>query len=216
MQKIPTYSLYLVTSHEYSAGRNTLEVAEAAIGGGIDILQLREKTLPRPELVSLGKKLSTLCKKSNIVFIANDDPELTVEIDADGVHFGQEDIKKYPIEKARALLGKDKLIGLSTHSLKEVEEANSLDINYIAFGPLFETKTKNYFLGTKDLNQALARSKFPVICIGGINLENIGQLLKLGATNIAVIREITQSRDITEKTRQLKTKLLEYKNASNR
>jgi len=215
MKKINSYSLYLVSSQEYSAGRTSLEVAKAAIRGGIDILQLREKTLPPTELISLGKKLSTWCQKSNIVFIANDDPELAVELEADGVHLGQEDIKKYPIEKTRTIIGKDKLIGLSTHCLEEVEAANQLDINYIAFGPLFETKTKSYSIGIKDLPKALELSKFPVVCIGGINLNNIQQVLGLGALNIAMIREITESPNIEEKTKQLKNLILKYKNADN-
>ena len=188
-----------------------MEIAQAAIRGGIDVLQLREKNMPENELAGLGKKLSTLCRNSNIVFIANDNPYLTVKIDADGVHLGQEDIKKYPIPQVREIIGKDKLIGLSTHSLKDIEAANQLAINYIAFGPLFETKTKNYFLGIKDLPQALSLTKFPLFCIGGINANNIDSLLKLGAGRFAMIREITASTDIEKKVKYLKNKILSFK-----
>lgn len=208
---MPKLNLYLVSSQEYCAGRKTLEVAESAIRGEIDALQLREKNIPREELINLGKKLSTLCKSQNIVFIVNDDPSLAVQLDADGVHLGQEDIKQYPIDKVREIIGRNKIIGLSTHCLEQIEAANKLDINYIAFGPLFETKTKNYSIGIKGLPEALKLSKFPLVCIGGINLNNIEEVLKLGATNIAMIRGITESQNIEKKVKQLRNLISHYK-----
>ncbi len=211
MPSFNSHNLYLVTSEQYSNQRGTLEVAKAAIDGAIDILQLREKDMAKDRLISLGKKLSTLSKEKNIVFIVNDDPNLAAELDADGVHLGQEDIQKYPIETTRKLIGKDKIIGLSTHSLEQIEQANKLDINYIAFGPLFKTKTKDYSIGIKNLAEALKLSKFPLVCIGGINSNNITQVLKLGATNIAMIREITESADVTKRTKELKKIILTYK-----
>jgi len=203
--------LYLVSSQQYSAGRTTLEVAKSAVAAGIDALQLREKNITKDDLTILGKKLSTLAKSKNIVFIVNDDPYLAAELDACGVHLGQEDIKKCSIEKTRKIIGKDKIIGLSTHSLEQIKQANKLDINYIAFGPLFETKTKNYSIGIKDLPKALRLSKFPLVCIGGINSNSIEEILKLGATNIAMIREITESQNIEEKVKQLKNLMVQYK-----
>ena len=205
------YRLYLVTSHEYSGEKTTTQVVKDAIAGGIDIVQLREKTDKESEVINTGRKLSTLCQKSNIVFIINDDPYIAKKVNADGVHLGQEDIKKYPVDKTREIIGKSKLIGLSTHSLEEVENANNLDINYIAFGPIFKTKTKKYFIGTKNIPKVLEISKFPVFFIGGINSSNIKEILGLGAKNIAMIREITQSPDIAQKTKELKNLILKYK-----
>ena len=204
-------SLYLVTGQQYSGGRTTLEIAEAAIASGIDIIQMREKNLSYDRQKQLGKKLSTLCKSSSIVFIANDDPGLAKEINADGVHLGQEDIQQWPIAKVTEILGPGKIIGLSTHSLKEVKEANSLDINYIAFGPIFATKTKSYCIGTKDIAKALKLSKFPVVCIGGITETNIETILRLGADNIAMIRTITQSENVYNKVRELKNIINRYR-----
>ncbi|MCF7908098.1 MAG: thiamine phosphate synthase [Candidatus Omnitrophica bacterium] len=216
MKSISNYNLYLVTGEQRSATKKTLEVVRLAINGGANIIQLRDKNMARSELVSLGKKLSTLAKSKNIVFIVNDDPDLAAELDADGVHLGQTDIEKYSVEKTRKLIGRNKIIGLSTHSLEQIEQANKLDINYIAFGPLFETKTKNYSIGTRDLTKALSLSKFPLVCIGGINSNNIEEVLKLGATNIAMIREITESQDIEKKVKQLKSLITKYKkNADN-
>jgi thiamine-phosphate pyrophosphorylase len=207
-------SLYLITSEEYSAGKTTLEVAEAAISAGIDIIQMREKTLSYAGQKQLGKKLSTLCKSSSIVFIANDSPVLAKEINADGVHLGQEDIQQWPIAKVREILGPDKIIGISTHSLKEIEQANDLDINYIAFGPIFATKTKNYCIGTKDIAKALKVSKFPVVCIGGLTEANIETVLGLGCDNIAMIGTIAESQNVYNKVRELKKIINRYRRQS--
>jgi len=209
---IGNYKLYLVTSQEYSQPETTLEIAKKAIAGGIDIIQLREKTLKESQIIKLGRKLSTLCKKSNIVFIVNDNPHIAKEVNADGVHLGQEDIKEYSLKKTRKILGKNKIIGLSTHSLEEAKKANTYDINYIAFGPIFRTKTKNYFIGTEEVPQVLKISRLPVFFIGGINYSNIEDLLKLGAKDIAMIREIIQSKNVARKVKELKNIILKYKN----
>lgn len=198
-------NLYLVTTEEYS-NKSTLEIAEEATRAGIDILQMREKQKSYDELVLLGKKLSKLCKERGVLFIINDNPVLAKEVDADGVHLGQEDIKEMQIEKVRGIL-KDRIIGLSTHSLEQVRKANLMDIDYIAFGPVFKTQTKDYFLGTKDIKEVIQISNKPVVFIGGIKMDNIDVLIKLGAKNIAVITEITKADDIHSKVKQLKDKL---------
>ncbi|MBN3040835.1 MAG: thiamine phosphate synthase [Candidatus Omnitrophica bacterium] len=205
-------NLYLVTSQEYCLQKTTLEVAREAIAGGIDIIQMREKTFANDELIKLGKELSTLSKKHNIVFIANDDPCLAKEINADGVHLGQSDILKHPIYKVRELLGKDKIIGVSTHCLEQVKEANSLDIDYIAYGPIYKTKTKDYTVGPEKIEDVIKTSRFPVVFIGGINKENIRAVLKRGARNMAMIREISESPDIKAKIKELKEIINEYNN----
>ncbi len=114
MQKIKNYSLYLVISEEYGNGRSALEIAASAIAGGVDIIQMREKDKPREELVRLGRELSLLCRERGVKFIVNDDPLIAKETDADGVHLGQDDIRRSPIRKVRELLGPDKIIGVST------------------------------------------------------------------------------------------------------
>jgi thiamine-phosphate pyrophosphorylase len=204
-------NLYLITGQEHSLERNSFEVAQLAIKGGIDILQMREKTLPKQDKLTLGKKLSTLCKVNTIVFIVNDDPDIAKAVDADGVHLGQEDLEKNPVERVREILGPNKIIGVSTHSLAQIEKANKLNIDYIGFGPIFTTKTKSYSIGTKDINQALRVSRSPVVCIGGINTSNISEILSKGVKNIALIREVTQAADIYKRTKELKKILNEHK-----
>ncbi len=210
MKKLNNYNLYLVLSSEYILSKSPVEVTKEALEGGVDILQMREKSLSYDELLSLGKELLALCKKSNKLFIVNDDPHLAKAIDADGVHLGQEDIKKYPIELTRSIIGDDKIIGVSTHSIDQFKEANEKDFDYIAYGPIFFTKTKDYFIGTDDIEQVIAIASKPVVFIGGINLSNIDELLKRKAKNVALIRAITESDNIPNTTKNLKEKIANY------
>ena len=155
-----------------------------------------------------------LCQKSDVIFIVNDDPILAKQVDADGVHLGQQDIMKYSIDKTRSILGKEKLIGISTHSLEQFEKANQSDCDYLAFGPIFSTKTKDYFIGTDDIAAIMRITKKPVIFIGGINLENADSVLEKGAKNLAVIRSIVGADDIITSTSVLKQRI-EYQRDKN-
>lgn len=204
MDKIKNNSLYLVTGTEYSNGRDTVEVAEKAIAGGVDILQMREKKMSPSELSSLGSSLRKLCSENNVTFIVNDDPLLAKELPADGVHLGQEDLLKYPPEKTREIIGADKIIGISTHSVEQFRAACGSDCDYIAFGPIFHTLTKDYAIGAGDIEEILKLATKPVIFIGGINADNISSVLDAGAKNIAVIRAIAQADDITAATRRIR------------
>ncbi|MGB2601501.1 MAG: thiamine phosphate synthase [Candidatus Omnitrophota bacterium] len=208
---IKDHSLYLVTSEEYSEGRTSLEIATEAVAGGIDILQMREKTKPRDELIELGSKLSKLCEKTETVFIVNDDPFLANEVEADGVHLGQEDMQKYTLEVVRDIIGKGKIIGTSTHSVEQFETANNSDVDYIAFGPIFPTKTKDYAIGLKDISTVIDMALKPVVFIGGINLDNIDEVMVRGARNIALIRGITAVENIKNKVMKFKQKIDSYK-----
>lgn len=211
MRKIKENSLYLVISEECGRPRSALEIAGPAIEGGADILQMREKNKARPELTHLGRALSQLCRDRGSIFIVNDDPVLAMEVNASGVHLGQDDIKRYPIKEARRILGRDKIIGVSTHSIDEFRKANDDDVDYIAFGPVFPTKTKDYFIGTKDIKSVLQVAKKPVFFIGGINISNVDELLRLGAKNIALIRDILEAEDIKSKVISFKKKLTRTK-----
>lgn len=209
MNKIQDYSLYLVLTESYAQGKDILSIAKAAIAGGIDILQMREKDKSHEELRNIGSELSRLCRDNGVPFIVNDDPELAKELNASGVHIGQSDLISHPIEEIRRTIGKDRLIGLSTHSLEQFKEANESDLDYISFGPIFPTKTKDYYIGTSEIKDVLKLALKPVIFIGGINTLNVDSLLGLGVRNIALIREIMQADDIVLKTREFKNKLKE-------
>ncbi len=207
MRKINSHSLYLVVSEECGHGRRALEIAELAIAGGVDIIQMREKKKSANELLKSGRDLSKLCAENNVIFIINDDPAIAKKTGADGVHLGQEDMSIYPIAMARSIMGENKIIGISTHSLSQFEKANEEDVDYIAFGPVFPTQTKDYCIGTGDVKKVLRIAKKPVFFIGGIDFLNIDELLSMGAENIALIRGITEAEEIVSKTRQFKNKI---------
>lgn len=207
MNRIKDYNLYLVLSSEYAKGRPILDIARQAVAAGVDILQMREKDISEKDLMILGASLLSLCREFNIPFIVNDDPYLAKRLNADGVHLGQEDIKRYPLLSARNIIGPGKTIGISTHSIEEFKQANSEEFDYIAFGPIFPTRTKDYYIGTADINEALDIANKQVVFIGGINLENVDSLLNKGAKNIAAIRAITESDNITVTVESLKHKI---------
>lgn len=203
MKKIEDYSLYLIISEECGKGRNVADIARAAIAGGVDIIQMREKNKKDDKLISLGKELSCLCKEKGVTFIVNDDPFLAKKVNADGVHLGQEDMERFSINETRSIVGRSRVIGVSTHSIKQLEKANGDDVDYIAYGPVFPTKTKDYCIGTKDVARVLVIAKKPVFFIGGIDLSNIEEILRIGARNIALIRGITEAVDIKSATEEL-------------
>lgn len=210
-KKLKDYSLYLIISEEYGKGRNTIDIAKCAIAGGVNVIQMREKNKPIGELLTLGKALSGLCKRNRVTFIVNDDPMLAKEVDADGVHLGQEDIKLFSLEVSRRILGPKKIIGASTNSLESFRQAHDSGFDYIAFGPVFRTEIKNEYAGTKDIEIILRESSKPVVFIGGITQENIKELLDRGAKHISLIRGIIQQDDITRAAKVFRMMLDSHK-----
>ncbi len=207
MSNFPKNSLYLVSSEEYCKGKKTLDIAREAVSGWIDVFQMREKHKTKAELIALGKELKQICAEGGTIFIVNDDPRIAKEVEADGVHLGQEDSEIFTLEETRKILGKDKIIGLSTHSIEQFEIANQADLDYIAFGPIFSTKTKDYTIGTRDIAQVMQIAKKPVVFIGGITLENVDQVLREGAKNIAAIRSIVEADDVGERITNFKLRM---------
>ena len=189
-----------------------MDIAKDAIDGGVDILQMREKNKSPEALLVLGRELREICSAGDVTFIVNDNPVLAREVGADGVHLGQEDVSEFPINETRKILGDGKIIGVSTHSVDQFSKANETDVDYIAFGPIFHTLTKDYDIGTKDVERVLAIAKKPVVFIGGINMSNVDMLLEKGARNIAAIRSIVQAEDVRAAARELKEKVLSYEN----
>ena len=200
-------ALYLVISEEYALGRKASDIALAAAQGGVQLIQMREKNLPRHELLGLGRCLKNICAQYEVIFIVNDDPVLALACDADGVHVGQEDVDLYGgIDGVRKIIGR-KIIGISTHSLEQVDVASRTDVDYIAFGPVFPTKTKNYSIGISDIGAAMRLSCKPLFVIGGINIANLDEVLAAGARRVAVIRDIVQAEDISQRTAEYIVKM---------
>ena len=212
MRKIKDYSLYLVITEEYCLGRDPIEIAEQAIAGGVDIIQMREKHRSRSELIALGKRFAKLCKAGGVTFIVNDDPQLSREVDADGVHLGQDDVSHFSIRSARDIIGPGRMIGISTDSVTQFEKANAEDADYIAFGPIFSTTVKNYCVGTGSIKTILAAARKPVFFIGGITLATLAEALAEGVRNIALIKGIAEASDVKEATKRFKGELSKQKN----
>src|SRR3990170_8111058 len=171
--------LYLILDQQYTK-KDIVSIAEEALDAGVDVIQYREKGLSKKDAIKIAEKLRTLTAKAAVTFIINDDPVLALAVDADGVHLGQEDI---PVHIARRILGKDKIIGLSTHSYKEAIEADSPEINYIGFGPIFKSGTKMVTapLGPEAISRVRNAISIPIIAIGCISDENIADVIRYGA-----------------------------------
>lgn len=181
-------------------------IAKNLIAGGADIIQLRTKSCPAKNFIKIGAEIGYLTRKSKVVFIINNRVDIAVAVEADGVHLGQEDL---PVEDARKILGKDKIIGLSTHSLTQAIAAQNYDIDYISVGPIFKSPTKPELtpIGIETLKKIVRISNLPVVAIGGINIKNLETVFNCGADNIAIISAILSSDNIRENTRGFKTKI---------
>jgi thiamine-phosphate pyrophosphorylase len=210
MKSIGDRCLYLAISEEYTGGRSVVEVAKAALAGGVDMIQMREKDKPRGELIKLGRELAALASNNNAPFIVNDDPYIAAEAGADGVHLGRGDLERCDIKKARSILGDGAIVGVSAGSIREFNEAEEMGADYIGFGPVFPTPIKQGHVDEKDISNIAATAKAPVFFIGGIDLSNIWRLLRLGARRVALIRAICGADDVEAATRRIKQAMLTF------
>ena len=197
-QTLKDCSVYLITTNR----RDLEEVVLQALKAGVKIVQYREKYLNDYEKVLQAKCLASLCKKYNSLFIVNDRVDIALAVDADGIHLGQEDI---PTKIARELLGAKKIIGRSTHCLKDIKNAEKEGCDYIGIGPIFTSETKNELnpIGIDYLRKGLEETLLPAFAIGGINSSNINKLNKLNNLRIAVSNAIINSNDPFSKTEEL-------------
>lgn len=182
-------------------------IADQLLRGGIDILQLRAKDSSEEKIIMMAKQILPLTQAAKVPFIINDYPHIVPIVGAQGVHLGQEDLD---IREARAMLGKEALIGLSTHSLEQVEKSLELQPDYIGFGPLFSTPTKPqyYTIGLQFIARAQERVSFPVFCIGGITLATLPQVVQAGAERIVMVSGLLQDENRVELISQIKQKFL--------
>jgi len=159
------------------------------LNAGVRWIQYREKEKSRRELFEEALKLRRLTWEHNSVFIVNDHADIALSVDADGVHLGQDDL---PLKEARKIMGRDRIIGISTHDLEQAMEAAQGGADYIGFGPVFYTLTKEAGRprGTEMLRDIKKNIKIPVVAIGGINLRNIRSVLDTGVDAVAVASAI--------------------------
>jgi len=190
LKRLEDKKLYLVTDRsKFSSTDEFLDAVASSLKGGVQIVQLREKIANAKEFIELGKKVKELCALYDALFIINDRVDIAHIIGADGVHLGQDDID---IDSARHLLGKDAIIGISTHSPEDAKAAMALGSDYIGVGPVFETPTKpgRKSVGLEYVGWASKNVNIPWFAIGGINSENVSEVINAGASRIAVVRAI--------------------------
>ncbi len=204
--KISSYQLYVILDRKCQRGRSFLETARAAIRGGADVIQLRDKELSAKELIRQGTPVRELTRQTEILFIVNDRLDVAVALQSDGVHLGQDDL---PIDAAKRILGSKVLIGKSTHSLEQALEAEREGADYIGVGPVFATPTKPSYLpvGLELVKEVSERIKIPFVAIGGIEAGNIREVIGQGAVSVAVVRAVAGAENIEEAARQLKKEI---------
>ena len=174
---------------------------DAAIDGGVGMVQLREKQLSDGELLSLARLCADACRRRGVLFIVNDRADIALASDADGVHVGQDDV---PPAVARALLGPDRVIGVSTHTPEEVDAAHGL-ADYIGVGPIHETPTKpgRLAVGTALVRYAAAHADQPFFAIGGLTPSNVGEVIEAGGRGVSVYRWVSHSPDPARAAREM-------------
>jgi thiamine-phosphate pyrophosphorylase len=183
-------------------------IAKAAIEGGAHAIQFRAKKESAKEALEIGRRIKAMCKRKALFFV-NDRFDLALALDADGLHLGQEDM---PIEVVKELLkesGKELIIGLSTHNLKQALDGAEKGPHYLSFGPIFPSRTKpsSKPLGIEKLREVCKKVSVPVIAIGGINSDNAGKVIKAGAWGVAAISAISQAKDAKKATQELLSKI---------
>ena len=196
--------LYLVIEAQ-PGGRDPEELLRSALQGGVDVVQLRDKAADARAIVRAGRVFRRLCDAYDALFVVNDRPDLAIACAADGVHLGQDDGE---VAAARRLVGDDLLIGVSTHSPEQVDEAR--DADYIAVGPVFATPTKPEYepVGTELVEYAAAHARAPFFAIGGIDPGNVGTVVDAGAERVAVGRAIRHAADPREAARALRARVV--------
>lgn len=200
--KLHQARLYLVCGVR-PGGRSLAEVLPAAIGGGVDLVQLRAKEVSAPDLLPRAREAAEICRDLGVPLIVNDWPEVALAAGADGVHIGQQDL---PPAQAREIVGEQLLVGLSTHAPEEIDAASGQPVDYIGVGPVHETPTKlgRPAVGTQLVEYAAAHAGKPFFAIGGLHAGNVAAVLQAGASGVCVLRAIAEAGDPRAAARELR------------
>ncbi len=203
-------SLYVITDERFLNVFNIFEAVERAILGGATIVQYRAKKKNSREMYEEALLVREATKLHQVPFIVNDRLDLALAVGADGVHVGQEDL---PVDAIRQIVGREFIVGLSTHNLSQVREANREKLaDYIGFGPVFPTTTKENpdpVTGVEDLCRVVEESELPVVAIGGIFADNVKEVCSCKPAGIAVVRAVFESGDPYENAKNLRKSIEE-------
>lgn len=201
-KKLSRMRLYLITG-DRGGEAETVRIVEAALQGGVSVVQLRKKSMPMGEQYAIALELRRLTELHDALLIINDHADIAVAADADGVHLGQDDL---PPEAVRALPGfAGRLIGRSTHSVAQARAAMTAGVDYVAVGPVYATPTKagRAPVGTGLVSAVAEIADRPFVAVGGIDRENAPAVINAGAGAIAVVRAIYDETDPAEAARRL-------------
>ena len=194
--------LYAVTDRAWAGDRTLEQQVEEALKGGITFLQLREKRLGQEEFLEEARRIKALAALYHVPFVINDNVDIAAALDADGVHVGQEDMEAGQVRKK---LGPSKIIGVSAHTVEEALRAEKMGADYLGVGAVFSTSTKGdaKVLRREELKAICQAVSIPVVAIGGIKEENLGELKGSGVSGVAVVSGIFGAKDITGACKRL-------------
>jgi len=195
-------ALYAIIDPAQTRGRSPVAVCEDLLSAGVRLIQYRDKRASPRELFRGSVELAKRVREAQGVFIVNDRADVALAASADGVHLGQNDL---PVELARRILNPGKWIGCSTHHLAQVIEADRSSADYVAFGPIFPTGSKERpdpVVGLGGLRQAREATRKPLVAIGGITVENARATMEAGADAVAVISDLVGAEDVAARTRE--------------
>ncbi len=199
------WRLYVVTDERIGRGRSHFRIAEEAIRGGADVVQLRDKEASGGRLYEVAVALRKLTREANVPFIVNDRLDVALAAGADGVHVGRDDL---PASVVRRLLGPGRILGVSAETAEEAVAAEQDGADYVGVGPIFEARgTKEDAgepVGLGRIAQIRSRCRLPIVAIGGIHLENARRVREAGADAAAVISAVVAAEDIAQAARRLK------------
>lgn len=203
-------TLYAVTDRTWVEDTTLMDQVKEALEGGITFLQLREKHLSKEEFIKEAREMKELSKEYKVPFVINDNIEVALAVDADGVHIGQDDMS---VEEARKLLGEDKIIGVSAHNVEEAIKAQKGGADYLGVGAVCATSTKKdaNVVSKEEIKKICHTVEIPVVAIGGIKKENIKTLEETDVDGVAVVSAIFAAKDIKEDTKQLRSLVEEMK-----
>jgi thiamine-phosphate pyrophosphorylase len=188
--------LYVIIDTQALQGKDAITAAQQVIQAGVKVIQLRDKSLPKKQLIPLAWELQAHCKRNEVLFIINDYLDVALAVEADGLHIGQEDL---PVAVARKLLPLDKILGCSVVSAEQAQEAESAGADYVAVGAIYPTASKSNIdvVGLDRLRQVKRAAKTPLVAIGGINRENAREVMNAGADSVCIISAILNAPDIS-------------------
>jgi thiamine-phosphate pyrophosphorylase len=210
----PLPRLYAIINASGADGPPPFEVGAKLLDAGVRLIQFRSKRAPTREIYLEGLKLAALVNRAGGILIINDRADVAQAVEAHGVHVGRDDL---PVEMARRILGREKIVGVSTHAADQVREADRSSADYVAFGPIFPTQSKDRpdpVVGLEGLRRARSMTKKPLVAIGGMTLARVGDVIDAGADSVAVIGDLVGARDISARAREFLRILAEPRDQS--